>query len=419
MRLVALLLLAQLPAAQSAPAHANPHHWIAVWGCSAAEPFPHIGDSPIPEAPKVQGTVRYRIPVARLGPQLQLRLTNEAGTTPLVLGAVTVAFADAGLAARPGSFVKVTFGGRPGIVVPAGAPAVSDPITTPAGAAADVLVSVYLPEPTVQAQSQSGILVASVAGRDASQEASPPDFTPVAARPMVSAVYVESQPPAATVVTLGDSITDGAMSTSQEERGWPGRLALRLAKASGKVRYGVSNQGIGGNRLLLDGIGANALARFDRDVVSQPGATHVIVLEGINDIGIGKGTFKDFHFVDGKFSSTGLPVSAAELIAAYQQLIARAHVAGLKIFGGTLLPFKGSFYYSEERERVRQDVNAWIRGSGQFDAVIDFELAVRDKTDPGRMAAPYDSGDSLHPSDAGYAAMADAIDLALFAGARQ
>ena len=219
-------------------------------------------------------------------------------------------------------------------------------------------------------------------------------------------------------MTFGDSITDAAMSTSQEVRGWPGQLALRLAKAGGKVRYGVSNQGIGGNRLLLDGIGASALARFDRDVASQPGASHVIVLEGINDIGIGKGSFNDFHFENGKFSSTGLPVSAAELIAAYQQLIVRAHAAGLKIIGGTLLPFKGSFYYSEERERVRQDVNTWIRVSGHFDAVIDFERAIRDNTDPGRMAPAYDSGDALHPSDAGYAAMADAIDLKLFAGAR-
>jgi lysophospholipase L1-like esterase len=302
-------------------------------------------------------------------------------------------------------------------VIPAGAPAVSDAVATPAGATTDLIVSVYLPEPTVQAQLQTGILVASLAGRDATQEPDPRDLKPVAARPMVSGVYVDMPQAAATVVALGDSITDGAMSTSQEVRGWPGRLALRLAKAGGKLRYGVSNQGIGGNRLLLDGIGANALARFDRDVVSQPGSTHVIVLEGINDIGIGKGSFHDFQFVDGKFSSTGLPVSAAELIAAYQQLIARAHAAGLKVIGGTLLPFKGSFYYTEERERVRQDVNSWIRSGGHFDAVIDFELAVRDKADPGRMASAYDSGDNLHPSDAGYAAMADAIDLRLLAGA--
>lgn len=415
--LAILLALSPLSAAQAGAAGAR--HWIAVWGCSAAEPFPHIGDSPIPEAPRLQGTVRYRIPVARLGRRLQLRLTNEAGTAPLVVGAVTVGVADAGLAVRAETLVHVTFGGNAGVVIPAGAPATSDAIATPFGAATDLVVSIYLPEPTVQAQGQSGILVASIAGRDATQEASPADLKPVAARPMVGAIYIDAPGASATVVAFGDSITDGAMSTSHEVRGWPGKLALRLAKAGGKMQYGVSNQGIGGNRLLLDGIGANALARFDRDVVSQPGATHVIVLEGINDIGIGKGSFKDFRFEDGRFISTGAPVSSAELIAAYQQLIVRAHAAGLAIIGGTLLPFKGSFYYSEERERVRQDVNAWIRAPGHFDAVIDFELAIRDKADPGMMAAAYDSGDHLHPGDAGYAAMADAIDLKLLAGARQ
>lgn len=414
--LAVLLGLSQMPAARAAPAYVP--HWIAVWGCSAAEPFPHIGDSPIPEAPRIQGTVRYRIPVARLGRQLALRISNEAGTTPLTVGAVSVGVADSGLAAHPGTLVKVTFGNRPGIVIPAGAPVVSDPIASSFGPATDLIVSIYLPEPAVMAQGQNGILVASLGGRDATQESSPPDLKPVAARPLVSALYVDAPQPSATIVTLGDSITDAAMSSSQEVRGWPGQLALRLAKAAGNVRYGVSNQGIGGNRLLQDGIGASALARFDRDVASQPGTSHVIVLEGINDIGIGKGSFNDFHFEDGKFNSTGRPVSAAELIAAYQQLIVRAHAAGLKVIGGTLLPFKGSFYYTEERERVRQDVNDWIRGSGRFDAVIDFELAVRDKADPGRLAAAYDSGDNLHPSDAGYAAMANAIDLRLFAGAR-
>lgn len=414
--LAGLVWLVQAPLVRAAPADAT--HWIAVWGCSAAEPFPHFDNSPIPEAPRIRGTVRYRIPVARLGRRLMLRLSNEAGTTPLVVAAVSVGAADTGLVAHPGSLVKVTFGGRPGIVVPAGAPAVSDPTQIAFGSAADLIVSINLAEPTVQAQSQSGILVGSVVGRDATQESSPPDLKPVAARPLVSAVYVDAPQPSATIVTLGDSITDAAASTSQEVRGWPGQLALRLASVAGRVRYGVSNQGIGGNRLLQDGIGASALARFDRDVASQPNAAYVIVLEGINDIGIGKGSFKDFHFEDGKFSSTGLPVTAAELIAAYQQLIVRAHASGLKIIGGTLLPFKGSFYYSDAREQVRQDVNNWIRGSRSFDAVIDFDRAVQDRTDPGRLAAAYDSGDNLHPSDAGYHAMGDAIDLKLFAGAR-
>ena len=413
--LAILLCLSKVAITQAGPVY--PIHWISVWGCSAAEPFPHIAGSPIHEAPHLQGTVRYRIPVARLGRRLALRLSNEAGTKPLVVGAVSVGVADAGLAAHPGTLITVTFGKRSGIVIPAGAPVVSDPIETSFGNAADLVVSVYLPEPAPQAQSQSGILVGSVEGRDATQETSSSDFKPVAARPLLSAIYVDAPQRSATIVTFGDSITDAAMSTSQEVRGWPGQLALRLAKATGKVHYGVSNQGIGGNRLLQDGIGANALARFDRDVASQPGASYVIVLEGINDIGIGKGTFNDFRFEDGKFISTGRAVSSAELIAAYQQLIARAHALGLKIIGGTLLPFKGSFYYSEEREHVRLELNNWIRSSGSFDAVIDFDKAVSDKADPGKMAEAYDSGDKLHPGDAGYAAMGNAIDVKLFSGA--
>jgi lysophospholipase L1-like esterase len=161
------------------------------------------------------------------------------------------------------------------------------------------------------------------------------------------------------------------------------------------------------------------LGRFDRDVASQPNVSYVIVLEGINDIGIGSSAFSDFRFENGKFSASGTAVTSDELIAAYKQLIVRAHALGIKMIGGTLLPFNGSFYFSDERERVRLNVNSWIRSSNAFDAVIDFEQAVRDKADPSRLAEAYDSGDKLHPSDAGYAAMANAIDLKLFAGALQ
>lgn len=410
-----VLLLALVQPVSASAAAGKQSQWIAVWGCSAAEPFPRLRDSPIPEAPKIQGTVRYRIPVVQLGRRLQLRLTNEAGSAPLVVGAVSVGIAEAGLAAHPGSLLRVTFGSGTGIVIPAGAPALSDPIELPERTGTDLIVSVYLPQPAVQSQGQNGMLVGSIGARDATLESDPRDIKPLAARPLVSAVYTDSRQPSATVVTFGDSITDAAGSTSAQVRGWPGQLAVRMAKAGGRVRYGVSNQGIGGNRLLLDGIGANALARFDRDVASQPGASHVVVLLGINDIGIGKGSFDDFRFENGRFSSSAPPVNSAELIAAYQQLALRAHAAGLKIIGGTLLPFKGSFYYSEERERVRREVNDWIRSGGGFDAVIDFDQAVRNPADPGSLAAAYDSGDHLHPSDAGYVAMANAIDLRPFA----
>ena len=413
--LAAALCLSVASATQSAPFYVA--HWIAVWGCSAAEPFPRIASSPIPEAPRIQGTVRYRIPVARMGKRLALRITNEAGTRPLLVGGVSVGIADAGVTAHPGTLRQVTFGARRGFVIPAGAPILSDPIETSFGTNRDLIVSLYLPESTQQAQGQNGVLVESVEGRDATLETESTDMKPVAARPLLSAVYIDGPQRSRTVVTLGDSITDAATSTSQEVRGWPGQLALRLAKAGGKVQYGVSNQGIGGNRLLQDGIGVSALGRFDRDVASQPNVSYVIVLEGINDIGLGSSSFEDFKFENGKLSASGKAVTSAELIAAYQQLIARAHALGVKMIGGTLLPFKGSFYFSAERERVRLEVNSWIRNSHAFDAVIDFDQAVRDKADPGRIAEAYDSGDKLHPSDAGYAAMANAIDLRLFSGA--
>lgn len=392
-------------------------HWISVWGCSAAEPFPSIANSPIPPAPRIVGTLRYRIPVAQRVKRLALRVTNEAGTAPLVIGAVSVGVARAGLTARPGSIRKATFGGRPGTVVPVGAPALSDPMEVSAESQGDLLVSIYISEAAQLAQGQTGLLVESVEGRDATQEYSPSDAKPTAARPLVSAIYAEVPPRSKTIVTLGDSITDGAQSTSPEVRGWPGQLALRLARAKGKVQYGVSNQGIGGNRLLQNGIGLNALARFDRDVASQPNVSYVIVLEGINDIGLGAGTFNDFDFSSGKFSSSGRPVSTQELIGAYEQLIARAHAAGLKIIGGTILPFRGSFYFSDAREQIRVEVNQWIRQSNNFDAVIDFEKAVRDEKDPSSLAEAYDSGDKLHPNDRGYAALGNAIDLKIFSGA--
>jgi lysophospholipase L1-like esterase len=412
--LVALLCISTASAEQPS---ASSTHWVSVWGCSAAEPFPAIANSPIPAAPRIVGTIRYRIPIAQKAKRVVLRVTNEAGTNPLVIGGVSVGLAGTGTAARPGSIRRATFGGRPGIEVPIGAPVVTDALDLSAANEGDLLVSIYVAQVTELAQGQTGLLVESVAGRDASLEDSPSDAKPLAARPLVSAIYAEASMQSKTIVTLGDSITDGAQSASSEIRGWPGQLARRLAGAKGKVKYSVSNQGIGGNRLLQNGIGPNALARFDRDVSSQPNVSYVILLEGINDIGLGTGTFKDFDFSSGKFSSSGRQVSSQELIAADEQLIERAHAAGMKIIGGTILPFKGSFYFSEDRERVRVEVNEWIRHGSRFDAIIDFDQAVRDKNDPSLLAASYDSGDKLHPGDVGYAAMGNSISLKLFAGA--
>jgi lysophospholipase L1-like esterase len=201
------------------------------------------------------------------------------------------------------------------------------------------------------------------------------------------------------IVAFGDSITDGARSTVDMNARWPDVLARRLAAQRGNGTTAVVNAGISGNRVLGDGAGVSALARFDRDVLMQTGATHVIVMEGINDIGQAR--------------SNPSP-TAADLIAGHKQLIERAHARGLKIIGATLTPFEGAAYFTAEGETKRQALNEWIRKSGAYDGVIDFDQVTRDPAMPSRLNPLYDSGDHLHPADAGYKAMGDAVDLALF-----
>jgi lysophospholipase L1-like esterase len=210
---------------------------------------------------------------------------------------------------------------------------------------------------------------------------------------------------ASLIVAFGDSITDGARSTPDTNHSWPALLAARLAAQKATANIAVGNMGIGGNRVLRDVAGASALARFDRDVLSQPGVKWVMVLEGINDIGRGATTPAEM-------------VTADDLIAGYKQIIERAHTHGIKAIGCTLTPFEGANYSREEGEAVREALNTWIRTSGAYDAVVDFEAATRDPNNPKRFRADLDPGDHLHPNDAGYQAMADAVDLSLFGGKR-
>jgi lysophospholipase L1-like esterase len=300
----------------------------------------------------------------------------------------------------------VTFDGKESITIPAGAPALSDPTDLVVKPLSDLIVSVYAPKGVTIFDCASGDLPTDQAGvenADATQAEHLSATKCLSTRPTVSEVDVLSDRSSATIVAFGDSITDGFVDSKTGERGWPGALSRRLEGAG----ISVVDAGIGGNRLLqtMPMFGVSALSRLDRDVFSVPGLSHIVILEGINDIGMNGpgGMFGDTPSVDPQ-----------ELIAAYSQIIARAHERGVKVFGATILPFKGAAYYSKEKEKVRSAVNEWIRTSKKFDGVVDFDAAMRDPGSPLKLSRKYDMGDHLHPNSAGYRHMGEVIDLHIF-----
>ncbi len=402
----AVLALAALGAQAQSAGDAAQRQWVATWTASQQPPEPpFIGPSP---AQFANQTVRQILPVSLGGTTVRVRLSNEFGRTPLRVGEVRLAQQLAGASTVPGSDRPVTFGGRTSVTIPAGAPMLSDPIEFPLAPLSNAVLSLYLPD-TVAASTFHSL------GVQTTYVSSPGNFTaavtpPVAATTtswfFTSGLAVLTDKRAGAVVAVGDSITDGFAATVDANRRWPNRLAARLQARADLRHVAVVNHGISGNRTLHDFIGPNALARFDRDLAGSPGARWVILLEGINNIGI-----------PGAFGLAAEQVSAEDIINGHRQIIARARERGLKIFGATLTPFEGTLfpgYFTPAGEAKRQAVNAWIRTSGEFDGVIDFDKALRDPANPARMLAAYDSGDRLHPNDAGYQAMADAIDLRLF-----
>jgi lysophospholipase L1-like esterase len=334
-----------------------------------------------------------------------LRLSNESGSEALALGAVHVGLAGPDGAVQPGTDQVVTFAGNGSIVVPAGAPLLSDSVPLAVKALDRLAISLHVPGRVALRNARS--LPAYIAGAngDSTAAAQLPQPRIARAPALVTGVEVAAVQPTNVIAALGDSITEGMGSTALAFHGWPDRLADRLATLPGRVRWAVVGAGISGNRLLRYGAGPNALARFDRDVLSVPGLKTIILLEGINDIGVG-------------FNPAGSnePVTADALKAAYRQIIERAHEHGVRVIGGTLTPYKGAGYASDAGEAVRQQINAWIKSSGAFDGVVDFDAAVADKTDPQIIDKGFNDGDRLHPNDAGYKAMADAIDLKLLTG---
>lgn len=379
--------------------------WIATW---TASPEPRWdGDFALPlnlPSSLWHQTVRQSARVSVGGERVRVMLTNEYGTRPLVIGAAHIALASEGATIAASSDRTLTFNGQPSVTIPPGAPMLSDPVDLKVGALGDISVSLYLPEPTAPASfhwdARQTTYVA--AGNQVGTQTIKPDTT-LTSRVFLRSILVADMAGTRAVVTLGDSITDGNGSSMDANARWPDFLAERFAGQ----HVAVLNAGISGARVLRDDMGENALARFERGVLSQPGVSSVIVMMGINDIG---------WFGTPLGSRDGVPPAEA-LIAGYQQLIARAHLHGVRIVGATLTPFEGALedtpmkgYYNADKERVRQAVNRWIRESGAFDAVVDFDAALRDPARPQRFLPAYDSGDHLHPRDAGYKVMADSVD---------
>lgn len=414
-RACACFLALGLPALASAAAPGAappPTRWVSSW---FASPQPiwdkgFILPTGLPASLQNQ-TVRETVRLSVGGRRIRLVFSNRYGTTPLTLGEVRVAVANADGQTLAATSRAVRFGGALKASVPAGAPLVSDPVDLAPAAFERLAVSVFLPEPTLLRTfhwgAQQTVLVGS---GDQTAAAGMASARQLPGRLFLSAVLVEAPQAARTVVTLGDSITDGNGSTPGADRRWPDFLARRLAGA----QVAVANAGISGARLLGDRMGVNALARFEQDVLGQPGIGAVVVLIGINDIG-----WPGSPFAPNEAGTTG-----ARLIAGYRQLIAAAHARNVRIVGATLPPFEGALqgtpfegHYSSAKERVRQEVNAWIRTAGEFDAIADVDRLLRDPAHPSRLLAVYDSGDHLHPGDAGYAAMAELVSMEMLSGA--
>jgi lysophospholipase L1-like esterase len=364
-------------------------HWVGTWNAS-----PQAAWHPI----ELNGqTIRQIVHVSIGGTRVRVRLSNAYGADSLQIGAARVGLYSTGATIAAGSDRVLTFNGSESTTIPAGALAVSDPVNLRVPDRGDLAVSVYIPGKVLAATEHSlGLQTTYISpAGDFSGADSLPTATTSQSYYFLMGLEVDASAKSRAIVTLGDSITDGLHSTTDANKRWPNRLAERLRGSN----VAVLNAGISGNRVLHDTIGTNALARLDRDVLVQSGARYLIVLAGINDIGL-LGT-----------------AAADEIIAGHIQIIDRAHAMGLKVFGGTLTPFEAflpGLYYTPDGEAKRQAINQWIRTSKAYDAVIDFDKALRDPSNPAKMRSAYDSGDNLHPNDAGYQAMADAIDLSLF-----
>jgi lysophospholipase L1-like esterase len=409
---VFIVIIANLTAAAAPP---DVHeHWVSAWSAAmhAPLPFPGLPPSPVFENQTIRMIVRPTIG----GERVRIRLSNAFGTSALKIGAAHIAIAAQDAKIVPESDHALTFGGASSISIPPGAPVLSDAVDLHVSQSSEIAVSLFLPtrtpSSTVHFWGQRKSYISE--NGDFSGKSEIPNATANASWYWLADVEVSASDQAGAIVTFGDSITDGVGANQGDYTDWPDLLANRLASEQGAPTLAVVNEGIGGNRILRDGAGVSALTRFDRDVLAQPGVVTLIVLEGINDIGwphmkprLPNGTTME----EAPFASE--IVTAQELITGLQQIIERAHQHGIRVFGATLTPYEGADYYSEDGEATREAVNQWIRTSGAFDDVFDFDAAVRDPSHPGQFREGYHSGDHLHPSATGYKAMANAVDLGM------
>ena len=402
--LIVWLFLACGAHAQSAGTSSK---WVGSWAASQQIPEPQ---NSISTEDMQDVTLRQIFHLSVGGSTLRVRLSNAFGSQPLHFTSVHVARPLSASSPKidPATDRALTFSGEPYVTVPAGAEYFSDPLEIAVVPLSSVAVTLHLDRAPVGETGHPGSRATSfyVHG-DHVAAADFPDAKQVDHWYQVSGIDVTDSNGAA-IVVLGDSITDGHGATTNGDNRWTDVLAERLQKSPATREFGVLNEGIGGNHLLTDGLGPNALARFDRDVLAQTGVHYLIVLEGVNDLG---GLTRE-----GEVSPAAHSALIHRIVSAYEQIILRAHAKGVRVFGATILPFVSSEYYHplQSTDADRQTINDWIRSPGHFDGVIDFDKLTRDPQQPSRLLPAYDSGDHLHPSVAGYRAMGDAVPLTLF-----
>ncbi len=400
----------------SAQAASADEPWITTWAATPAPRWAEELSAPfdVPEILNDQ-TVRQIARISVGGDQLRVVLSNEFDTRPLTIGSASIAISTGGNAVDPATVKPLTFSGRAFGVIPPGATLFSDPVALPVKPLASVAVSFYLPKRTgMRSLHWDGVQTAYISGPGDMTQA--PDFKATAttkSRMLLSDILTTAKPDSTAVVFFGDSITDGNCSTPDANNRWPDHIAERL-QAEGYPNVAVVNEAYSGNRVLSNGMGTNALSRFDISVLSHPRVSTVVMMMGINDIGWPG---------ENAITPSDQEPTADDIIAGYKQIIERAHDHGLRFVAATLTPFIDTFkgtpqsgYYTPEKEKIRQQVNAWLRANKVADGLIDFDKVLEDPAKPGYVLAAYDCGDHLHPNDAGYQAMAKAVDLKVLVG---